>query len=80
MRSLDYVMSDVEIAVLSGMVFNIISSSGPGGTIEPSGSIPVAWQALERHSQSPLVQVIKSQMFWLIISHMEPFQNSPSQM
>jgi hypothetical protein len=40
-RSYNYVMSDADIAVLSGMVLNIVSSSGMGGTIEPSGNISV---------------------------------------
>ena len=35
---LDHVLSDQEIAELSGMVYSIISSAGPGGSISPAGT------------------------------------------
>ena len=40
-RFYDHALSGTEIAALSGMVYTIITSAGTGGTIEPSGIIPV---------------------------------------
>ena len=61
------------------MVFNIISSSGPGGTIEPSGSIPVVAGTEKTFKITPGTGT-ESRMFWSIISHMVPFQNTLFQM
>ena len=37
----NYALSETEIAVQSGMVFTVNSSAGTGGTINPTGSVPV---------------------------------------